>query len=262
MRPIQKLVAAGLILLFSGCATHKEQIQMKRWHDTSTGMEFVFVEGSCFEMGDIFGDGYDTEIPVHKVCVDGFWMGKYEVTQVQWEKVMGNNPSRFKNGDNYPVESVKWEDVQELLRRLNQMAGKRYRLPTEAEWEFAARSGGKREKWAGTSRESELGEYAWYSVNSGGTTHPVGQKQPNGLGLYDMSGNVWEWVQDWYDKNYYKNSPTNNPKGPSSLTTYRALRGGSWNDSPRNMRTSARSGAVGPLSRNPFIGFRVVLSAK
>jgi sulfatase modifying factor 1 len=262
MQRIQKLIAGGLILLFSGCAHHAQQIQAKKWHDSLTGMEFIFVKGGCFEMGDAFGDGYDIERPVHTVCVDGFWVGKYEVTQEQWEKVMGNNPSLFQNGGHYPVENVKWEDAQEFIRQLNQMTGKRYRLPTEAEWEYAARSGGKKEKWAGTSRESELGEYAWYLINADRRTHPVGQKRPNGLGLCDMSGNVWEWVQDWYDKDYYKSSPTDNPKGPGQLTTYRVIRGGCWNDIPRNIRASSRSGAVGPRSRNPFIGFRLVLPAE
>jgi len=121
---------------------------------------------------------------------------------------MGGNRSYFQNcGDDCPVETVSWNDAQDFISRLNQRTGKRFRLPTEAEWEYAARSGGKREKWAGTSSESELGDYAWYSKNSGGSTHPVGQKKPNGLGLYDMSGDVWEWCQDWYGKDFYKWRP-------------------------------------------------------
>ena len=118
-------------------------------------------------MGDTFGDGYEVEHPVHEVCVNGFWMGKYEVTQGQWEKVMGTNPSHFRNGHDYPVETVNWDDAQEFVQKLNQITGKGFRLPTEAEWEYAARSGGNKEKWAGTNKESELGEYAWYVVNSG-----------------------------------------------------------------------------------------------
>jgi len=192
--------------------------------DPTTGMEMIFVNGGCYQMGDTFGDGFDSEKPVHEVCVDDFYMGKYEVTQGQWQAVMGNNPSYFKSGDNYPVEQVSWNDAQEFVRKLNQRSrGGKYRLPTEAEWEYAARSGGKREEWAGTSSESDLGDYAWYDKNSGGKTHPMGQKKPNGLGLYDMSGNVWEWVQDWYGD--YSSGSQNNPTGPSSVPS-RVLRGG------------------------------------
>lgn len=135
-----------------------------------------------------------------------------------------------------------------------------YRLPTEAEWEYAARSGGKNEKYAGTSNESELGDYAWYSINSGSKTHPVGQKKPNGLGIYDMSGNVWEWVNDWYDSDYYKNSPKNNPTGPSS-GQYRVLRGGSWFTGARTTEAPDRS-RYGPSIRDNGFGFRLVVPVR
>jgi len=148
-------------------------------------------------MGDTFGDGKKDEKPSHKVCVNDFYLGIYEVTQGQWEKVMGNNPSSFKKGNNYPVERVSWEDVQQFIHRLNSQTGRKYRLPTEAEWEYAARSGGKQEKYAGTNQEGELKEYAWFTANSDFQTHPVGQKRPNGLGIYDMIGNVSEWCADW-----------------------------------------------------------------
>lgn len=190
-------------------------------------MEFVIVKRGCYEMGDTFGDGEKDERPAHTVCVDDFYIGKYEVTQGQWGMLMRNNPSRFKKGDNYPVEMVSWYDVQGFIQSLYQKTGKRYRLPTEAEWEYAARSGGKREKYAGASRKSELGEYAWYNENSREKTllfwkkkprrrHPVGQKKPNGLGLYDMTGNVSEWCSDWYGVRYYSHSPKHNAKGPGS----------------------------------------------
>lgn len=211
----------------------------KRFKDPITGMEFVFIKGGCFEMGDTFGDGGVAEKPVHEVCVDDFYLGVYEVTQAQWERVMGSNPSYFKKGGSYPVEHVSWHEVQGFIERLNQQSDRKYRLPIEAEWEYAARSGGKREKFAGTSRESELGDYAWYTSNSGGSTHPVGQKKPNGLGLYDMTGNVWEWCADWYDEFYYRNSPKNNPTGPNS-GPYRVLRGGSWTNSLGYVRASYR----------------------
>jgi hypothetical protein len=136
--------------------------------------------------------------------------------------------------------------------------GKAYRLPTEAEWEYAARSGGKIEKWAGTSSESELGDYAWYYNNSGYRSHPVGQKKPNGLGLYDMTGNVWEWMSDWYDKGYYAESPRDEPEGSVTGRT-RSLRGGYWGDLPRFVRVSRRIG-LAPAARAAGDGFRVALS--
>jgi formylglycine-generating enzyme required for sulfatase activity len=191
--------------------------------------------------------------------VDDFYLGKYEVTQGQWEKVMGNNPSKFK-GRNNPVEMVSWNDVQQFIERLNSQNNRKYRLPTEAEWEYAARSGGKREKWAGTSKESVLEEYAWYIDNSGSKTHPVGQKRLNELGLHDMSGNVWEWCADWHDQNYYQRSPINNPGGPSSGEA-RVLRGGSWGDYPRDVRAANRVFAY-PSERENFSGFRLGASAR
>ena len=227
----------------------------KAFKDSVAGMEFIFVKGDCFDMGDTFGDGGTDEKPVHQVCVNDFFLGVYEVTQAQWERVMGNNPSYFKKGGNYPVEQVSWNDVQDFIGRLNRQNGKRYRLPTEAEWEYAARSGGKREWYAGTSRENELKDYAWYTGNSGGSTHPVGQKKPNGLGLFDMSGNVWEWCADWYDSNYYGNSPKNNPTGPNS-GQYHMLRGGSWFSVPWNLRTAYRLGFA-PSARYDDSGFRL-----
>lgn len=178
---IRKLMAAALILFLGGCATFMQQAQVKEWQDPLSGMEFVFVTEGCFQMGDTFGDGYEVEHPAHEVSVNGFWMGKYKVTQGQWEKVMGYNPSQFKNGATYPVENVNGQDAQEFIRRLNEMTGKRFRLPTEAEWEYAPRNGGRREKWAGTNSESELWKYAWYSGYSDGRTHLVGQKRPHGL---------------------------------------------------------------------------------
>ena len=205
-------------------------------------------------MGDTFGDGESEEKPVHEVCVDDFYIGKYEVTQGQWKAIMGSNPSHFSNcGDNCPVESVSWNDIQDFINKLNQKTGKSYRLPTEAEWEYAARSGGKSEKYAGTSNESELGDYAWYDKNSGSKRHPVGQKKPNGLGIYDMTGNVWEWVNDWYDSDYYKNSPKSNPTGPSSGKEYKVLRGGGWVAGARDLVTSFRFWYV-PTTRTSTSG--------
>lgn len=227
--------------------------------DPATGMEFVFVKGGCFDMGDVFGDGYKNEKPVHQVCVDDFFIGKYVVTQKQWRTITGNNPSFFKScGENCPIEQVSSGEVQEYVRILNQRSGRNYRLPTEAEWEFSARSGGKKEKWAGTNDQSELGGYAWYSANSGSETHPVGLKKPNGLGLYDMTGNVWEWVADWYDEEYYGNGPKDNPRGPTH-GSLRVGRGGGWRGEPRLVRASSR-GSLDPDSRSRNIGFRLALT--
>jgi len=229
--------------------------------DSATGMQMVFVKGGCYQMGDTFGDGESHEKPVHEVCVNDFYIGKYEVIQGQWRTVMGSEPSHFFNcGDNCPVEDVSWNDVQKFISKLNQQSGKNYRLPTETEWEYAARSGGEREKWAGTSRELSLGDYAWYDANSGRRTHPVGQKQPNGLGLHDMSGNALEWCQDWYGEKYYNDSPRKNPEGPSSGSG-RVVRGGSWDFGPAVVRAAFRAW-FNPDTRNTDIGFRVALPAR
>jgi len=216
-------------------------------------IEMVFVKGGCYQMGDTFGDGDSNEKPVHEVCVDDFNIGKYEVTQGQWKAVMGNNPSYFKDcGDNCPVEQVSWNDIQDFITKLNNKTGKNYRLPTEAEWEYAARSGGKSEKYSGSN---DIDSVAWYSSNSGSKTHPVGQKAANGLGIYDMSGNVEEWVNDCKDDNYYKSSPKDNPKGPSS-DTGRVRRGGSWGYYSWGIR-SVHRGWFYPVDRSYYLGFRL-----
>ncbi len=222
-------------------------------------IDMVPVKGGCFQMGALFSDEKQDEKPVHEVCVGDFLIGKYEVTQAQWQKVMGKNPSYFKKcGGNCPVEQVCWDDVQKFIEKLNKLSGKKYRLPTEAEWEYAARSGGKEEKFAGTGDEEELKEYAWIEANAGKKTHPVGKKKPNGLGLYDMSGNVLEWVSDRYDYEYYKHSPKDNPTGAENGTNY-VLRSGSWSSKPKYQRTAYRYCLTGD-SRFSFTGFRLALS--
>lgn len=231
-----------------------------KFKDVTTGMEFVFVKGGCFQMGDVFGDSAKDEKPVHKVCISDFQIGKHEVTQGQWQKVMGENPSGFKQcGANCPVENVSWDQAQEFLQLLNKNSGTKYRLPTEAEWEYAARSGGKQEKYAG---DGSLDEVAWYKGNSENTTHPVGLKKPNGLGLFDMNGNVDEWCGDWYGDDYYAQSPQQDPKGPATGTD-RVLRGGRWNGASesRHLRTTNRSYDP-PAERENSKGFRLVLPSK
>ena len=220
-------------------------------------IEMVQVKGGCFQMGDMFEEGDNDEKPVHEVCVKDFSIGKYEVTQEQWVAVMGNNPSKFQ-GDRLPVERVSWDDAQQFIAKLNAMTGKHYRLPTEAEWEYAARSRGRRENWAGTSDESALGDYAWYDQNGDKKTHVVGTKKPNALGIYDMSGNVWEWVQDWYDPVYYEERPRDNPQGPSTGSK-RVSRSGSFDFDPENDRASFR-GKSSPGTRFEDLGFRLLLA--
>ncbi len=222
--------------------------------------ETVFVKGGCFQMGDIFGKGDEIERPVHKVCLDDFYIGKYEVTQREWVEIIGANPSGFKGCDNCPVENVSWEDVSKYIKKLREKTGKQYRLPTEAEWEYAARSGGKKELWAGTSDDLKLGDYAWTRNNTDESTFPVGQKKPNGLGIYDMSGNVSEWVWDGYNKKYYETSPKDNPKAPlDEHEIERVFRGGSWVSNLWAIRTTDRS-RNSPDTKDPVCGFRLALS--
>ena len=218
--------------------------------------EMVYVEGGTFTMGatsEQGSDALDGGKPAHSVTLDGYYIGKYEVTQKLWKAVMGSNPSDFK-GDNLPVENVSWDDVQEFLRKLNAMTGKNYRLPTEAEWEFAAR-GGNSSRGYKYSGSNSLGSVAWYYDNSGDRTHAVGTKSPNELGIYDMSGNVWEWCQDWYGS--YSGSSQRNPQGPNSGSS-RVFRGGCWSYDARFCRVSIR-GYNTPGYRLNHLGFRLAL---
>lgn len=214
----------------------------------------VYVEGGTFQMGatsEQGSDAFSDESPVHQVTVSSFYMGKTEVTQRQWKAIMGSNPSYF-TGDNRPVENVSWNDCQAFIQKLNQLTGRTFRLPTEAEWEYAAR-GGKYHSGYKYSGSNEVGYVAWYEGNSGSQTHDVKTKQPNALGLYDMSGNVWEWCSDWYGS--YGSGAQTNPQGPSS-GSYRVLRGGSWYSYARYCRVSYRSDDY-PDDRYNSFGFRL-----
>jgi len=189
------------------------------------GVEYpmVFVEGGTFKMGSDDSDAYDHEKPVHNVTLSSYYIGKYEVTQELWEAVMGSNPSHFK-GARRPVERVSWDDCQVFIRKLNSLTGKNFKLPTEAQWEYAAR-GGKKSRGYKYPGSNTIGDVAWYGDNSRNETHDVGTKIPNELGLYDMAGNVWEWCSDWFGD--YSSSSQTNPSGPSSGFR-RVSRGGSW----------------------------------
>ncbi len=227
----------------------------------SIGMEFVLIPAGAFLMGSLDSDSaaHDNEKPAHRVEISQpFYLGKYPVTQAQWETVMENDPSTFKSNPNQPVESVTWNDVQAFIEKLNEReSGKTYRLPTEAEWEYACRAGTTTAYSFGDD-PSQLGEYAWYYDNSNGKTHPVGQLKPNAWGLYDMHGNVFEWVQNWYGPTYYQQSPDTDPQGPSKGKD-RVLRGGSFLYYQRFVRCAYRDWNVPQGGRSDDIGFRVVL---
>ncbi len=217
-------------------------------------VKMVLIEGGCFMMGDTFGSGHHDETPVHEVCVDDFFLAETEMTQEIFEMVMGFNPSVNK-GEGKPVDFVGWGDVTKFINHFNMITGEYYRLPSEAEWEYAARGGGKDMQWAGTNDEFGVDDYGWHRDNSGDTSHPVKSKKPNSLGLYGMSGNLWEWVYDYYDMNYYKDSEKDNPEGPD-FSVWRGLRGGSYFDETDKLRTSARYGnTVDRRSSN--VGFRL-----
>ena len=220
-------------------------------------IEMVFVEGGTFMMGctkEQEGDCHNDEKPVHQITLSSFRIGKYAITQGQWEAVMGNNPAYFAKGDNYPVENVSWEDAQEFIRKLNIKTGRNYRLPTEAEWEYAAR-GGKKSAGYRYSGSNTINNVSWNASNSGDSTHPVGLKSPNELGIYDMSGNVWEWCGDWSAP--YSASAQTNPTGVSS-GSYRVLRGGSWRAPGEDCRVTFRYD-VNPSDHYYSLGLRLVL---
>ena len=215
------------------------------------GMEFVWVPPGEFRMGfSTSADGYADERPVTQVRISrGFWLGQHEVTQAEWQAVMGTNPSRFSGCGQCPVEQVSWNDAQEFIGNLNVRAGgNRYRLPTEAEWEYAARAGTTGDRYG------NVDAIAWDEDNSGGRPHPVGQKEPNAWGLHDMLGNVSDWVADWYGD--YPGGVVTDPRGPGS-GAYRVHRGGSWILKAWNCRSSYRD--IGePSSRAGYLGFRLL----
>jgi formylglycine-generating enzyme required for sulfatase activity len=218
--------------------------------------KMIKVEGGTFKMGS--SQGESDERPIHEVMISTFYMAEIEVTQKLWKAVMGTNPSYFK-GEDRPVEQISWHDTQNFIKKLNQLTGRKYRLPIETEWEYAAR-GGNQSKGFTYSGSNKIGEVAWYNGNSGNVTHGVKQKTPNELGIYDMSGNVWEWCEDFYDENFYtkvKNGKANHPN--KNRANYCVLRGGSWfNYFADNCRVANRYG-INPSSRFSYIGFRIVL---
>jgi formylglycine-generating enzyme required for sulfatase activity len=229
------------------------QFKIKAIEEMEFEPEMVFVEGGTFQMGS--SNGESDERPVHTVELSSFSIGKYEVTQAQWRALMGSNPSKFNGCDKCPVENVSWDDVQLFISKLNEITGKKFRLPTEAEWEYAAR-GGKKSIGYDYCGSNDLGAVGWYSVNSSNKTHPTGLKKPNELEIYDMSGNVWEWCSDWYGD--YNAGKMINPKG-LKLGQYRIIRGGGWGYDASNCRPAMRNGDFSN-SESRYYGFRLVVS--
>ena len=236
-------------------------------NEFKTYKDMVLIKGGCYQMGDTFDEGFINEKPVHEVCLDDFYIGEHEVTQGEWEDVMGNNPSFFEScGKDCPVESVSYHDVQDYIKKLNKKGGQKFRLPTEAEWEYAAREGGRKVRF-GTGKDTigddEANFDAKYSYKKDFSrvgiyrrrVLPVKSFLPNSLGLYDMAGNLMELVADRYDGEYYKRSPRKNPKGPIT-GLFRVMRGGSWYYEPNVARATNR---LGHKEKDPnfFLGFRL-----
>ena len=224
--------------------------------------DMVYVKGGFFDMGSDT-NSFEREDPIHKVKLDDFFMGQFPVTQAVWKAVMGedNNPSFFQ-GDRRPVESVSWHKVQEFIQKLNQQSNELYRLPTEAEWEYAAR-GGRSSQGFVYAGSNKLWEVGWYFENSYGETKAVGQRRPNEQGLYGMSGNIWEWCQDWYLADYYEECANNgvviNPQGPDGGDS-RVIRGGGWGYDLRFCRSTYRN-LIDPGNTFNALGFRLVFSS-
>ncbi|MGO8690431.1 MAG: formylglycine-generating enzyme family protein [Thermoguttaceae bacterium] len=224
-------------------------------------LELVLIPAGEFLMGspDSDNDAGNDEKPQHRVRITKpFYLGKYLVTQEQWQAVMGNKRSNSKGPRNL-VEQTSWDDCQKFMEKLNEkVGGGTFSLPTEAQWEYACRAGSTTRYFFGDD-ESQLGRYAWYAENSGGKTHPVGGKKPNAWGLYDMHGNVWQWCADWYNAGYYKESPVDDPTGPTTGSG-RVNRGGSWNYTARYCRSAYRNSRL-PGRGNDNRGLRVSRAA-
>ena len=217
----------------------------------TVSFKMIRVEAGTFQMG---GNEYK---PIHSVTLtNDYYIGETEVTQELWEVVMGSNPSRFKGARN-PVEKVRWNDCKTFINKLNSLAGQRFRLPTEAEWEYAARGGNKSRNYT-YSGSNNIDDVAWYDGTSSEKSHPVRTKAPNELGIYDMSGNVFEWCEDWDSSTYYQNSPSTNPTGPTS-GSYRVYRGGGWFDEAACCRSVYRS-SIKPSDCLSHLGLRLALS--
>lgn len=252
-----RILSYLLLVFFSASSFAQAKIGKALVDSIFAGM--IPVDGGTFSMGCTAEQGQDCyywEKPDHYVLVGSFYIGRYDVTQAQWAAVMDSNPSFHKHCPDCPVDNVSWQDALDFIAKLNRISGKKYRLPTEAEWEYAARGGAASRgyKYPGGN---DIDALAWYDANSGDTTHRVGLKRPNELGLYDMAGNVWQWCSDWFDLKYYASLPADQPKGPDS-GKLRVIRGGSWNNYARVCRMSYRNGTA-PDKRFSNDGFRLAM---
>ena len=231
--------------------------------EPSTGMAFTFIKGGCYKMGDLWDEGSKDELPVHIVCVDSFYLGTYEVSQEQWQKVMGSNPSKLPLGNDFPVENITWNEAQEFIAKLNSQGENKYRLPTEAEWEYAARSGNKKIKYATATGyiSHDLCNFdSTNGIDKWDRTSPVGSFPSSKSALYDMCGNVWEWVEDSYQFDAYRKHVRNNPLITRKVAD-RVIRGCGWSDDQEDCRVSYRDKIPQDCpvcSRRNDIGFRVV----
>ena len=254
----RNLGSAALLTLASVIFCLPSAMAQEVWREPATGMEFVRVPAGCFDMGDTFGDGETNELPVHKVCMSAYWIGRHEVTQAQWTSLMDYNLSVFATSPQHPVDSVNQIDIETFVRKLGEHhPGKVFRLPTEAEWEYACRAAGKAEKFGGEA-PPEGANTAEYADEHGEGSVAVGAFAPNALGLHDMSGNLWEWVSDVYAADAYEQHAAENPHyqaaGPA-----RMLRGGGWSHPGAFARCSKRHMHCRPSARFDFVGFRLVL---
>jgi formylglycine-generating enzyme required for sulfatase activity len=276
------IACAAMIIGLSACGGNGNDSD-KNYTETvgNTNIEMIFVKGGTFTMGSNYKEGGDSrgnEEPAHKVTLSDFYVGKYEVTQAQWEAVMGtsitqqrdkeqrNEEKRTKSkitlsmygeGSDYPMYYVSWDEAQQFCRKVSSLTGKQYRLLTEAEWEYAAH-GGKKSKGRKYSGDNSPDNVAWYSENSGKSTHPVGTKAPNELGVYDMNGNVYDWCSDKYENDYRSRSPQNNPLGTLSGSNFRVMRGGSYSNDAKGCNVTYRT-ASNPDGRGELVGFRLAL---
>ena len=265
--PLLSLLLVGVLVVSCGDDDNEEDVQTSSSNQNGgsndSGSENVFpgivytvngvsfkmiaVKGGTFQMGS--DDGYNA---VHQVTLSDYYIGETEVTQELWSAVMGSNPSNFTGNMQRPVEQVSWDDCQTFIYKLNQLTGETFRLPTEAQWEYAAR-GGNKSKGSIYSGSNEIDEVAWYWDNSSFTTHPVKTKAPNELGIYDMSGNVWEWCSDWYGD--YSSAAQTDPTGPAT-GYYRVGRGGSWDNDATYCRVAFRGNST-PTNRFSHLGLRL-----
>ncbi len=233
------------------------EARKKAWEDRKKNMppiKMIYVKGGCFQMGDFTGKGDDDEVPVHEVCLTDYYIGEIEVTNSLWEHVMGWSFAEDLD-PKMPLSNISWSWANTFIANLNKLVDGFYRLPTEAEWEYAARERGKNIQWAGTNNDEYIGDYGWFSYNSDGKVHYGKQKKPNALGIYDMTGNVWEWVEDNFDFDYYKEGDQDDPYGPD-FSNWRTVRGGSIYEGPHKVRTTYRYGQE-PNLRNKVTGFRL-----